>query len=85
MSKKSKYEPHPKLATKLSDSRTADYDRVRNREIIEEQLEVSHDHRVGIATGIDADFQFDEVAQNELEQEMYENGFHYEQPEDFQS
>ena len=75
---KVKYEPHRRLAEKVTDSREHEYNRRRERDIINEQLAATEPLislvRFGGDTGIDADFY--------LAEEMYENGFHTEISED---
>ncbi len=90
--KKGKYEPHPKLGTKVVPS-GKDYDRDENRKAIEaEQREFAERGMFGGDTGIDADF-YDPTNDMESEaffnaegdrttaEEMYEHGFHIEMPE----
>lgn len=89
MAKKSKYEPHPRLGTKVVPS-GKDYDRDTNRKALEDELASMID--VPPALPEDGDLStlpildFDEYFLNvegeqESAQEMYEHGFHIEIPE----
>jgi hypothetical protein len=76
MARKEKYQPHPRLLTKRSDSTAGDYNRNQNARMIEEQLYDGTTNTFGGDTGNDADY---EPSYNEMqEQEMYERGFHFE-------
>ena len=84
MSKKAKYEPHPRLGTKVVPSET-DYDRRQNRYSIEEYLDDMNETNDPSSVNAIENEEFEEFVNAEGDattaQEMYENGFHIEMPE----